>query len=384
MKRIISTTLIAIILSTVLVDTINASAAPRRVVRRQGQGQPAAGRRLVRRKRNLPVPTGKATPRQVTQAAKQAEIDAKKLQADAQKRQAGKAPETTVVNDVRRVEANIETIEQQLANLRTWSGDVLPGGYSLAEKNKAQDIAAPYIKESEALKQRVKINQDKIALITTKTWFGFGAPKVNPGKQEEYDRYKKLIAIDEIRLAKLAPIIAQQEVIMGTARSNAVKAAYAGMAIAAMTIGADYLSGGALSTAATNTISSIYSTVAYYTPTPIVTAATQLRSYFTGTKKIDETGTEQSDESILQTILIPMAQTAVSTAWYIARDEAKKTIAQAFRMGVKTTTNTVLKALYQNTVDLANDPNSDPKALRDANKKLQAKLDEMKKAQAKQ
>jgi len=271
MKKLLSTALIAVMLSSTIVDTASA-AVERRIIRSSRTGRQAP-RRTIRRRRNLPRAQGKTSPEQLRKTAQQAERDAKKLQDDAKKSQTGKATEQTVVADAKKIEANIGKIEQQLANLRTWSGDVLPGGYSLEEKNKAFDIAAPFIKESEALKQRIKANQQKIDLITTKRYFGLGSPTVNKGKEAEYARYSNLIKTDETRLAKLEPIIAQQEVIMGKRRSNAIKGAYGVMAAAALVVGADLYTGGAISGAAATQLSSIASNVAYYTPSPISSAA---------------------------------------------------------------------------------------------------------------
>lgn len=288
MKKLLSMALIAVMLSSTIVDT--ASAAIQRRVVRSGRQAP---RRTIRRRRNLPSPRGKTSPEQLRKTAQQAERDAKKLQDDAKKSQTGKTTEQTVVADAKKVEANIGKIEQQLANLRTWSGDVLPGGYSLEEKNRALDIATPFIKESEALKQRIKSNQQKIDLITTKRYFGLGSPTVNKGKEAEYAQLNKLIETDETRLAKLEPVIAQQEVIMGKRRSNAVKTAYGVMATAAIVVGADLYTGGALSAAAATQLSSIASSISYYTPTPIVSAAAKLRAgwdYLRGNKPQTPTG----------------------------------------------------------------------------------------------
>src|SRR5438445_5029780 len=113
MKKLLSTALIAVILSSTMVDTVIA-AVERRVTRagtRRTGGQ--APRRIARKRRNLPSPRGKTSPEQLRRIAQQAERDAKKLQDDAKKAQTGKIPEQTVVADAKKVEADIGKIEQQ-------------------------------------------------------------------------------------------------------------------------------------------------------------------------------------------------------------------------------------------------------------------------------
>jgi hypothetical protein len=271
MKKLLSTALIAIIISSTMVDTINA-AIERSTIRRSAARRRAPQRRrsLIRKKRTLPVAKQKTSPEQLKKTAQQSARDTKKLQIDVKKSETGKVPETTVVTDAKKIEANINKIEQQLANLRTWSGDVLPGGYSLEEKNKAFEIAAPFIKESEALKQQIIEIKKKISdpSITTKTYLGWGTPTVNPGKEKEYAIYNGMIKAAEARIAKLEPLIAQQEIIMGTRRSNAIKAAYASMAVAAI-VAANIASGYVLSEAAKTAVFTVADKIAYYTPTII-------------------------------------------------------------------------------------------------------------------
>lgn len=401
MKKLLSTALIAIILSSTMVDTVNA-AIQRRVVR-SGRSGRQAPRRITRRRRNLPSPRGKTSPEQLRKTAQQAERDAKKLQEDAKKSQTGKSTEQTVIASAKKVEANIGKIEQQLANLRTWSGDVLPGGYSLEEKNKAFDIAAPYIKESEALKQRIKANQEKIGLITTKRYFGLGSPTINKGKEEEYARYSKSVITDEARLAKLEPIIAQQEVIMGKRRSNAIKGAYAVMATAAIAVGADLYTGGALSTAAAAQLSSIASSISYYTPAPVLSAAAKLKAgwdYLRGNKPQQAPTGEQPSVPGLSTEMGELAGSvaADSSAQIIkqalkdefvskaveqsalslfgqellvhAKRSAKSAALGIVSKGVSKAMNAAVEASLTYVKALIVDPTTDPKVLRAELKKL--------------
>jgi hypothetical protein len=384
MKKLLSTALIAVLLSTTMIDTINA-AIERRPLRRTSRRQ-TTRRRLTRKRRNLPKPRGKTSPEQLKKTALQAERDAKKLQEDAKKSQTGKTSEETVVADAKKIEVNINKIEQQLANLRTWSGDVLPGGYSLEEKNKAFEIAKPYIKESEALKARIKGYQSEIDRVTTKTYFGFGTPTVKQGGEEEHNRLTKLIKIDEARLAKFEPIIAQQEVIMGKRRSTAIKAAYGVMATAAIAVGADLYTGGAISTAAATQISSIASSVAYYTPSfissPASWTAGKLKagwSYLRGATPITPKDKANSDttnevleaalknmpsgtpeDSWWDTIILPGLQSGVSTLKDAGARQIKRTLLDAWMAGVKNTTNVVLKSLYARLSALASDPSANP------------------------
>jgi hypothetical protein len=400
MKKLLSTALIAVILSTTMIDTINAAIERRTSQRRTSRRGTSQRRTLARKRRALPKPRGKTSPEQLKKTAQLAERDAKKLQDDAKKSQTGKTSEETVVADAKKIEANINKIEQQLANLRTWSGDVLPGGYSLEEKNKAFDLAKPYIKESEALKARIKGYQSKIDRITTKTYFGFGATTVKPGEEKEHDRLTKLIKIDEALLAKYEPIIAQQEVIMGKRRSTAIKTAYGVMATAAIAVGADLYTGGAISGAAATQISSIASSISYYTPSfissPVSWAATKLKAGWSSlrgttpttpkdkansdiTNEILETAlknksTESDEESWFQSIILPGLQ----TLGVIAAKEVKKTLLQAYMAGARSTTNAVLKSLYVRLTSLSSDPTADPKEVMKTEKALKEELKKMK------
>lgn len=283
MKKLLSAALIAVILSSTMVDTMHAaierSTIRRSVARRRA---PVKRRSLTGKKRTLPTATGKTSPEQLKKAALQAERDTKKLQIDAKKSETGKVPEKTIVADAKKVEANINLIEQKLANLRTWSGDVMPGGYSLEEKNEATIAATPLIKEAESLKKGIAETKKKIGDITTSTYLGFGTPTVNPGKEREYAQYMGLIKISEARLAQLEPAIAKYEIIMGQRRSNALKAAYAAMAVAALVAG-DIASGYAISGTAYSAVSTVASNVAYYTPAFIKTPLSAIWGYARGT-----------------------------------------------------------------------------------------------------
>ncbi|HLW73077.1 MAG TPA: hypothetical protein VKR54_03440 [Candidatus Babeliales bacterium] len=277
MKKIIGTALIAIMLSATLVDTINA-AQPRKVTRTRRTARNIAGRGRVRA---LPAPTGKTSPNKVALDAKKAERDAQKLKEEAKKVKNAPAEESEVkvVANVKKALGDIKTIEQDLANLRSWTGDIAPGifgmGYSVADQNKASDIAAPYMREYAIIQERVKANKEKIGQITTKRLFGLRSATINPGKEQEYAQYTAIIKSDEKRLAELEPIIAQQEIIIGKRSSTAMRAAYAGMAATAIALtgyAADVASGGELSKAATTQITNAASTVAYYTPDSLKTA----------------------------------------------------------------------------------------------------------------
>lgn len=272
MKKIISTALIAIMLSATIADTVNA-AQPRRATRTRRTARTTARRGRVR---ELPNATGKASPNKVALDAKKAERDAKKLK----ETPVAEESEVEVVANVKKALGDIKKIEQDLANLRSWTGDIAPGilggGYSVADQNKASDIAAPFMREYAIIQERVKANKEKIGQITTKRLFGLRSATINPGKEQEHAHYTAAIKSDEKRLAELEPIIAQQEIIIGKRSSTAMRAAYAAMAATAVALtgyAADVASDGALSAAATTQITNAANTVAYYTPESLKTVA---------------------------------------------------------------------------------------------------------------
>jgi len=399
MKNLLSKILLTIMLSSTLVDTIHTAIPKPRTTRQPQRTRRVTqnkGQRTLRRRRNLPQAKGTTTPQQLQRTAQRTKQTANKLEVDAKKSETGKVPAATVVADAKKVEKSIQEIEQQLANLRTWSGDILPGGYSLEEKDQAFVLAAPYLKESAALKEQIKKTQQELDKITTKTYLGFGTPTVQKGKEKEYIKYTSLIKTYEGRIKRLEPLIAEQEIILGDRRSTALKAAYASMAIAALVAG-DIYTGGALSGAAGTAVSTIANNIAYYTPSPISWAAgkvygtglagvTKLKSginylrgaapeiskddanYSATTAQIIEAAlknksSETPEESWWQDVIFAGLQSAASTLGQAGVKQVKKTLFEAWVSGVRKTTNIVLKSLYAQLFSLASNPLADPNEL---------------------
>jgi hypothetical protein len=229
MKKIINSTLVAVVLSVALVGNVNA--------------------------RVIGKTTGTISPDKLSMATKQLE----RCKVDPN------ASEPKVIAQMRKTVKNVEDLIQKLANLRNWSGDL--GGRSIEEIQEAMDAAMILIKEVEYLNQQNKQCQTEVDKLATQKYFGFGKPDVKEENETEYTRLMGVMAENKKRLEELKPAVAELESIIGEKRSRAIRNVFIGIFATVGTIAIDkIIFKGAISQAGKDTLTMLYNQLLKFTP----------------------------------------------------------------------------------------------------------------------
>jgi hypothetical protein len=229
MKKIINSTLVAVVLSVALVGNVNA--------------------------RVIGKTTGTISPDKLAMATKQLE----RCKVDPN------ASEPKVIAQMRKAVKNVEDLKQKLANLRNWSGDL--GGRSIEEIQEAMDAAMILIKEVEYLNEQSKQCQTEIDKLATQKYFGFGKPDVKEENEAEYTRLMGVMADNKKRLEELKPAVAELESIIGEKRSRAIRNVFIGIFATVGAIAIDkIIFKGAISQAGKDTLTMLYNQLLLYTP----------------------------------------------------------------------------------------------------------------------
>jgi hypothetical protein len=198
-----------------------------------------------------------ATPQQV-------QMTANRMEKTATKPISPTASENVTVRAVNRKVADIQKIEQDLRNLRSWRGDLI-SGYSEEDREMAEEKVNGFaLQLAQANSQIKQLSKDRDA-YTKRSLFGWGPMQVTD--QENYNSKETRIKELKAEAASLEAAIAQQEVIVGKKYCDAIRAGFVTIVAIAASIKLDQIfNNGKLSEAAIQQISDTYKRVAAYTP----------------------------------------------------------------------------------------------------------------------